>query len=232
MEPAAETGAQGHPHVHAELSVGFILRVAGERFANNSRKRIQTVEPLPELFIPDAALPLTSRGTVSKRLPPQAPTLCSRPLTAGKAGRGNERFLGTSCSPSWHCATVFPKIVIKILSQPCYMGTVFVMLMLQTRRQAQKSAGPTVANQGQGRDVNPGPKASAPTGTTHGAGDRPGPASCPVLYVSDVGDSGERGTEWRQRREGRDACGAAQGLLIEGRCWSVLPSSCLWAVTS
>lgn len=171
-------------------------------------------------------------GTVSKRLPPQAPTLCSRPLTAGKAGRGNERFLGTSCSPSWHCATVFPKIVIKILSQPCYLGAAFVMLMLQTRRQAQKSAGPTVANEGQGRDVNPGPKASAPTGTTHGAGDRPGPASCPVLYVSDVGDSGERGTEWRQRREGRDACGAAQGLLIEGRCWSVLPSSCLWAVTS
>lgn len=59
MESVVDMGDQGHPHVHAELSVGFIPGVAEERFTNSSSRRIQVVEKLPELIIPDSALPST-----------------------------------------------------------------------------------------------------------------------------------------------------------------------------
>lgn len=60
MESAAEMADQGHPHVHTELRVGFIRAEVGERFINGSRRKIQPVEKLPELFTPDSALPSTS----------------------------------------------------------------------------------------------------------------------------------------------------------------------------
>lgn len=63
MESAAEMGDQGHPHIQAEFSMGFILRVVGERFTNSSRRRMAANPDggeLPELFISDSALPSTS----------------------------------------------------------------------------------------------------------------------------------------------------------------------------
>lgn len=60
MESAADMNDLGHPHVHTELSVGFIRAEVGERFTNDSRRKIQPVEKLPELFTPDSVLPSTS----------------------------------------------------------------------------------------------------------------------------------------------------------------------------
>lgn len=55
MESATEMHNLGHSHIDTELSMSFVRAMAGETFTKSSRRRIQTVEELPELFIPDSA---------------------------------------------------------------------------------------------------------------------------------------------------------------------------------